>query len=179
MEGNQKENKTAKNWEAYEREYAMSNHLCASVKGRIYDAINSYNGKVFCYPVRDDADIEPGDIVMLDRYCEAFPLGMFFEMDKEEYIYSQLVGQAVVTAYANQCQKMVFVRDCHVFKFDNTLVKENAISPNDVGSPCYLEDPFTVTKDDDFAFAGQIMGIEDGNVYVYVTLGKECAAHGN
>ncbi|MCI8862114.1 MAG: hypothetical protein HFI20_06450 [Lachnospiraceae bacterium] len=179
MEGNQKESKAAKNWEAYEREYALSNHLGASIKGRIYDQINSYKGKVFCYPVRDDADIKPGDIVMLDRYCEAFPLGMFFEMDKEEYIYSQLIGQAVVTAYANQCQKMVFVRECCVFKFDNTLVKENVITPNDVGSPCYLEDPFTVTKDDDFAFAGQITGIEEKNVYVYVTLGKECEAYGN
>ncbi len=177
MERNQ-ETSMKRNWEAYEREYALSNHLCASVKGRLYDEINSYQGRVFCYPVRNDTDINAGDIVMLDRYCEAFPLGDFFEMDKEEYIYSQLIGYAAVTAYADpKCsQKVVFVKECCVFKFENTHEAEYAICPSDVGSPCYLEDPCTVTKDDgSAAFAGQIMGVEEDNaVYVYVNLGKEC-----
>lgn len=151
----------------------MMNYRNACFKGKLFDEINNYTGKMFCFPVREDARIKDGDLVLIDNYCEAYPFNMFEKMDEDTRIFSELVGIAKCTVHMDNRAntEVVFVRNCEELRIKNCADPDNKITDEDICAPCYLDADGTVTRDGLNAFAGQIMSInEDKTVSVFVNL---------
>ncbi|MDE6052402.1 MAG: hypothetical protein K2G55_01280 [Lachnospiraceae bacterium] len=157
------------NWKEYLTNHPF-NYKGACVKGEIFDKINSYQGKMYCFPIKYGCNIEDGNIVMLNQYCEAFAIEDRCSISYEEWIMSEIIGTAELLIYMSNGQGIVFVKDFSVFEFANSSDPEFAVTHDDICKACYLEDPDTVCMDDLQPFAGQIMGIEGDTVYVFVSL---------
>lgn len=146
------------------------NYRNADVKGKLFDNINYYQGKVCCFPVKSGCSIKADDIILLDKYCEAFKLDDPTVSD-EERLYSELAGTALDVVTQSNNQSIVFVRGKTLLAFDNTDDKGYVITENDLGNACYLESNHTVTRNEsDYAFAGQIVDIKDNIVTVFISL---------
>ncbi len=162
------------NWKEYLTNHPF-NYRSACVKGEIFDKINSYQGKMYCFPLKFGCNVETGDTVMLNQYCEAFALGDRCSIPYEEWIMSEIVGTAEFLIYMNNGQGIVFVKDFSVLEFANCSDTEFAVTHDDICKACYIDDPDTVCMDDLSAFAGQVMGIEGDTVFVLVSLNvKDC-----
>lgn len=161
--------KLDQNWKEYLTNHPF-NYRAACVKGEIFDKINSYQGKTYCFPLKYGCNVETGDTVMLNQYCEAFAIDDRCRIPYEEWIMSEIVGTAELLIYMSNGQGIVFVKELSVFEFVNSSDPEFAITPDDICNACYLEDPDTVCRDDLQPFAGQIMGIDGDTVYVFVSL---------
>ena len=159
------------NWEEFFRVH-LQNYKNSNVKGKLFQEINSYQGKIFCFPVRVGVHINIGDTVMIDPYCEAYPLEMLPQLSEDDAIFSEIIGTVVAkgkTADGRDIET-VFVRECAVYKFPNTEDQEFKITQNDICGPCQLDQTMHATKNQLNAFAGQVMSVEDDMVTVYVNL---------
>ncbi len=157
------------NWKEYLTNHPF-NYRSACVKGEIFDKINSYQGKMYCFPLKFGCNVKEGDIVMLNQYCEAFALDDRYSVSYEEWIMSEIVGTAELLIYMNNGHGIVFVKEVSAFEFANSSDSKFAVTHEDICSACYLADQETVCKDDMQPFAGQVMGIEGDTVFVFVSL---------
>lgn len=164
--------KLNENWKDYLTNHPF-NHRVARVKGEIFDKINSYQGKMYCFPVKLGCSVKDGDIVMLNQYCEAYAIEDHYNVSYEEWIMSEIIGTAELLIYMSNGHGIVFVKECNVFEFTNSSDPKHAVTRDDICKACYLEDP----EDSDIVcmnslrpFAGQIMGIEGDTVSVFVSL---------
>lgn len=157
------------NWKEYLTNRPF-NFRSACVKGEIFDKINSYQGKMYCFPIKCGCNVKKGDIVMLNQYCEAFALDALFCVPYEEWIMSEIVGTAELLIYMSNGHGIVFVKEVSAYKFANSSNPKFAVTHDDICNACYLEDQVTVCRDDTKPFVGQIMGIEEDAVLVFVDL---------
>ncbi|MCX4378259.1 MAG: hypothetical protein OSJ61_19120 [Lachnospiraceae bacterium] len=157
------------NWKEYLTNHPF-NYRAACVKGEIFDKINSYPGKMHCFPIKFGCNVKERDIVMLNQYCEAFALDDRYSVSYGEWIMSEIVGTAELLIYMSNGQGIVFVKGMNVLKFTNSSEPELAVTPDDRYNACYLYDQETVCRDDTQPFAGQVMGIEGDAVFVFVNL---------
>lgn len=160
-----------KNWENFFDNHIF-NYKTSHFKGKFFDAINNSFGKTYCFPVHSGVHIETGDIVVLDNYCEAYPVDLLDTFDEEDAIVSEIIGVAIGVAYLSDAytKEVVFVHSCTFIEFKNTAWTDCRITEQDICGPCYLENPFTVTKDGNHPMAGQIVSIDKDIVKVYVNL---------
>lgn len=157
------------NWKEYLTNHPF-NYRSACVKGEIFDKINSYQGKMYCFPLKFGCNVKEGDIVMLSQYCEAFALDDRCSVSYGEWIMSEIIGTAELLIYMSNGQGIVFVKEVSMFEFANSSDPEFAVTHDDICNACYLEDQETVCSDDMQPFAGQVMGIEGDTVFVFVNL---------
>lgn len=150
----------------------MMNHRNACYKGRLFDEINSYTEKIFCFPVRSGVSIDIGDTAMIDRYCEVYPYQMLSDLNEDDAIFSELIGNVVAKACTSDGigQDVVFVRNSMFFEFKNTDDVQYRIKENDLGAPCFLDQKGRATSDGLNVFAGQIYNVINDIVTVYVNL---------
>lgn len=142
--------------------------------GKFYDELNNMNGRTLAFPVRKGEMINTGDTVMIDKQCEAYPISRYGELANDEKFLSEIVGTAWFSAKVEgQDRTIVFVREVSVLKMKNSSDPEYKIVDEDACSPCYVEDSNTVTKSFEGAFAGQIMGVENDEVFIHVRLSWE------
>lgn len=160
--------KLDENWKDYLTNH-MFNYKVACVKGEIFDKINSYEGKLYCFPVKDGCHIESEDVALLNQYCEAFAIGDYSVPD-EERLMSEIVGTVDLVVNMRNGQDIIFVREMGMFKFDNSPDADFAITSDDICNACYLEDAHTVCNDALNPFAGQVVSVEGNTVTVFVSL---------
>lgn len=150
------------------------NYLNAGEWGKFFHELNNMNGRTLVFPVRKGEVINTGDTVLIDSQCEAYPISRYDTLDNDEKFLSEIVGTAWFSAKVEgQDRTIVFVRDVSVLKMKNSSDPEHKIVDEDICSPCYVEDSNTVTKSFEGAFAGQIMGIENDEVFIHVRLSWE------
>lgn len=159
------------NWKEYLTNHPF-NYRAACVKGEIFDKINSYQGKMYCFPIKFGCNVKEGDIVMLNQYCEAFALDDIFCVPYEEWIMSEIVGKAELLIYMSNGHGIVFVKEFNIYKFANSSNPELAVTHDDMCNVCYLESQETVCRNNTKPkpFAGQIIGLEEDVVLVLVSL---------
>lgn len=160
--------KMDKNWKEYLQNH-MFNYRSACVKGEMFDKINSYQGKLYCFPVKEGCSIKAGDIALLNQYCEAFAINDS-SVPEEEWTMSEIVGTVDFTTKLHNGQDIIFIREMAVLEFVNSSDSDLALTQGSVCNACYLEDSHTVCNDTLKPFAGQIMSIEGDIVKVFVSL---------
>lgn len=160
--------KMNENWKEYLLNH-MFNYRSVCVKGEIFDKINTYQGKLYCFPVKEGCSVKAGDIALLNQYCEAYAINDS-SVTGEEWIMSEIVGTVYLVARLHNGHDIMFVREMAVFEFVNSPNPDLAITPDDVCNACYLEDSDTVCRNTLKPFAGQIMSVEGDIVRVFVSL---------
>lgn len=160
--------KLDENWKDYLTNH-MFNYRAASVKGEIFDKINSYEGKLYCFPVKDGCHIKSEDVALLNQYCEAFAIDDYSVPD-EERLMSEIVGTVDLVVNMRNGQDIIFVREMSMLEFDNSPDTDLAITSDDICKACYLEDSCTVCNDALNPLAGQIVSVEENTVTVLVSL---------
>ncbi len=156
------------NWEEYIRNH-MFNYRSACVKGEIFDKINSYQGKLYCFPVKKGCNIKTGDIALLNQYCEAFAIDDDSIPD-EERIMSEIIGTVQLVLNMHNEQDIIFVRDMGIFEFYNSSAPDLAVTTDNICNACYLDGTGCVCMDTLKPFAGQVISVVDNIVTVFVSL---------
>ncbi len=160
--------KMNENWKEYLQNHTF-NYRFACVKGEIFDKINSYQGKLYCFPVKEGCIVNSGDIALLNQYSEAFAINDN-SIPEDEWTMSEIIGTVDCVVKLHNGQDIMFVREMAIFEFLNSSNPDLALTPDDICNACYLEDSYTVCCDALKPFAGQIMSIEGDIVKVFVSL---------
>lgn len=156
------------NWKEYLQNH-MFNYRSACVKGEIFDKINSYQGKLYCFPVKEGCIVKAGDVALLNQCCEAFAINDS-NVPEDELTMSEIVGTVEFAVKLYNGQDIIFVREMAVLEFVNSSDPDLTLTQGNVCNACYLEDSHTVCNDTLKPFAGQIMSIEGDIVKVFVSL---------
>ena len=152
-------------------QYNRLNYFDVSVKGRIFDKFNRHPGKSWMFPVRRNISIDPGDVVVIDKYCEAFPLKEALNLvDKEDLCMCEVVGVSICSLYTDQAEgsQAVLVNGSAFCRYENTT-DSFKISEEDIYEACYINEYGNVTKFSDGIFAGEVCGIDDDGKIIVAT----------
>lgn len=146
------------------------NYANAGQWGMFYEELNNLGHRIFAFPILDGSVIHEGDIVMIDNSCHAYPISIYDSLSDAEKISSECVGIAWCSLTRDNGAQIVLVHETSVLRMKNSGIIRYQITKDDICGACYVEDPCTVSKNPGNGFAGQIMGIENGEILVLVRM---------